>query len=180
MRKSYATVDGALCVTVSIHARHYWRAKPLIEVSYVQLDGGFNPRPSLLAGETDPDEAFGELAAKFQSTPVITGGRNFYLIARKYCKASFNPRPSLLAGETNQMACIQTDSNCFNPRPSLLAGETGYNFQDSKAKRVSIHARHYWRAKPCVGAVSAGHAGFQSTPVITGGRNNGWPKNSPP
>ncbi len=65
----------------------------------------------------------------FQSTPVITGGRNRPLFGTSYGHLSFNPRPSLLAGET-RTGCNHYVNvcGCFNPRPSLLAGETGAKF----------------------------------------------------
>ena len=36
----------------------------------------------------------------------------------------------------------------FNPRPSFLAGETRDDRSSRFVLRVSIHARHFWRAKP--------------------------------
>ena len=84
---------------VSIHARHYWRARP----SWAFI------RPIL---------------AEFQSTPAITGGRD-------------QPMPG--SGSTR---------SSFNPRPPLLAGETGNHGGPRCADPVSIHARHYWRARP--------------------------------
>ena len=82
----------------------------------------FNPRPSLLAGETR-DEDIVKAALMFQSTPVITGGRN------------------------STAKVVHTLWDCFNPRPSLLAGETAIPNTSAWVPAVSIHARHYWRAK---------------------------------
>ena len=107
---------------VSIHARHFWRAKPRQA----------NCRP--------PPRAF-------QSTPVISGGRNHA------CAAS-NARTSR-----------------FNPRPSFLAGETAVSARAKAESWVSIHARHFWRAKPERWPADRLQARFQSTPVISVGRN---------
>ena len=41
--------------------------------------------------------------------------------------------------------------------------------------KVSIHARHYWRAMPHCDLPWPGAAAFQSTPAITGGRCRPWP-----
>jgi len=58
--------------SVSIHAHHYWRRFP-----GRQRDGppcpGFNPRPPLLAA-IQAVNCSPRHAAKFQSTPTITGG----------------------------------------------------------------------------------------------------------
>ena len=60
---------------------------------------------------------------EFQSTPVISGGRN----------------PGLPASGITSVG--------FNPRPSFLAGETMRGLHAAAVERVSIHARHFWRAK---------------------------------
>ena len=108
---------------VSIHARHFWRAKrsPMrdgwrrksfqstpvisggrnnIKASVRAIPNGFNPRPSFLAGET-VRTLHQAHAIKFQSTPVISGGRNAERWMRYAEPSSFNPRPSFLAGETS-------------------------------------------------------------------------------
>ena len=59
----------------------------------------------------------------FQSTPAITGGRCVY-------------EPDLLPVEYMR----------FNPRPPLLAGDAEHATRLPHPPRVSIHARHYWRA----------------------------------
>ena len=87
------------------------------------------------------------LMYRFQSTPAITGGRD----------RAYWPR---------LRAC-----RCFNPRPPLLAGETARTGRGSGRADVSIHARHYWRARRAVSAVSLERQQFQSTPAITGGRD---------
>ena len=131
---------------------------------------------------------------EFQSAPAIAGGR---CPAREIMREGwpgFNPRPPLLAGD----ACSPYDSpDCavgFNPRPPLLAGDAIQCLQCGRQVRVSIRARHCWRAMPVTGSPVARHqavsirarhcwramplAGcsrhapemFQSAPAIAGGR----------
>ena len=83
----------------------------------------------------------------FQSTPAITGGRD------------------------RRAASRQARSHRFNPRPPLLAGETVGQRQQQVVQRVSIHARHYWRARHDLDPLASIDALFQSTPAITGGRD---------
>ena len=64
--------------------------------------------------------------AQFQSTPVISGGRATQRIGQADLQLCFNPRPSFLAGE-----------------PSVEPARCGVG-------RVSIHARHFWRASPAL------------------------------
>ena len=161
---------------VSIHARHYWRARPWA----VPIDLLANP---------------------FQSTPAITGGRDNQQGVLDVNRLCFNPRPPLLAGETRAWGPHGAGDRGFNPRPPLLAGETYTSSQNDPVTCVSIHARHYWRARPRIHAggrqsadvsIHARHywrarpistqrgvnlSPFQSTPAITGGRDmggHGW------
>ena len=131
--------------TVSIHARHCWRANrrensrhwpanefqstPAIAggrivqaLRFKCPTNGFNPRPPLLAGES----------------PVPVGNH-----AAHHC---FNPRPPLLAGESASDGPRPACRSCFNPRPPLLAGESRWDLIAAQARIVSIHARHCWRA----------------------------------
>ena len=130
---------------VSIHARHYWRASPLLLCGRVRPVSCFNPRPPLLAGEPW-EKAPGAGLAQFQSTPAITGGRA--RVARRRAEVS----------------------GCFNPRPPLLAGEPALFCRVLAHTVVSIHARHYWRASRRPGYCRPSGMLFQSTPAITGGR----------
>ena len=83
----------------------------------------------------------------FQSTPAITGGRD---------------QQGFVAG---------TGGAGFNPRPPLLAGETESSRNARRGYAVSIHARHYWRARRERPPASQNCESFQSTPAITGGRD---------
>ena len=63
----------------------------------------------------------------------------------------------------------------FNPRPPLLAGETPVARRRTGRLGVSIHARHYWRARQVFRNAIEANWLFQSTPAITGGRDTaGW------
>ena len=159
----------ARTAAVSIHARHYWRARHC-GGGAEPTEQSFNPRPPLLAGETIPSAVDVLCCAWFQSTPAITGGRDGLIDAQHLHKTSFNPRPPLLAGETRSTPPPQhrrvvsiharhywrarhdhqrydPAARCFNPRPPLLAGETRTVCHRCRPRIVSIHARHYWRAR---------------------------------
>mgnify|MGYP001237549605 CR=1 FL=1 len=61
---------------------------------------------------------------------------------------SFNPRPPLLAGESSLRPTTRPAGQGFNPRPPLLAGESVSAVALRIDNRVSIRARHCWRANP--------------------------------
>ena len=113
---------------VSIHARHYWRAR----LGQARVTGVLD---------------------WFQSTPAITSGRDWPRGRRGTAPGCFNPRPPLLAGETGSVSEVLVPNVGFNPRPPLLAGETCAHGDHVAQSSVSIHARHYWRARrdscPC-------------------------------
>ena len=108
---------------VSIHARHYWRARHHRDRSHVARSG------------------------------VSIHARHYWRARPAAYEAAegvqcFNPRPPLLAGETRRMLRRTRSNSCFNPRPPLLAGETYPQEPPHDRRSVSIHARHYWRARP--------------------------------
>ena len=86
------------------------------------------------------------VAQQFQSTPAITGERASILVTRSVTMA------------------------CFNPRPPLLASEPHNNQRCAHFTKVSIHARHYWRASRTTTGLTTPVKQFQSTPAITGER----------
>ena len=130
----------------------------------------------------------------FQSTPAVTGGRNGPQPGRPGTTGRFNPRPPLPAGETGLLTITgwkhwfqstpavtggrntgeahTPDVPCrFNPRPPLPAGETVRGEDFSTLAKVSIHARRYRRAKLQPDYGDGCNSQFQSTPAVTGGRN---------
>ena len=117
-----ATLGTACPASVSIHARHYWRASLCDHRPTAPRRTSYNPPPPLLAGEP---------RQRPRLNPQPKG---------------FNPRPPLLAGEPGFTLIAALFLCCFNPRPPLLAGEPDKTARFDAKKRVSIHARHYWRA----------------------------------
>ena len=145
-----------------------------------ELLTGFNPRPPLLAG--DALQGFGVAARinvsirarhcwrampstsappasrmRFQSAPAIAGGRCCRRDGARIRSGRFNPRPPLLAGDARVPASITAVCLCFNPRPPLLAGDANGRESWSEAFKVSIRARHCWRAmlRACSRAAAA-------------------------
>ena len=58
----------------------------------------------------------------------------------------------------------------FNPRPPLLAGDAQTRLVVLPCQRVSIRARHCWRAMRCCRVMLEAGSVFQSAPAIAGGR----------
>ena len=131
----------------------------------------FNPRPPLLAGETGTNGR-AIMIWMFQSTPAITGGRDRVRLIGWLGGWCFNPRPPLLAGETPQYI-VTAGASVFQSTPAITGGRDRRagatcsptsRFQSTPAITggrdaatcsavscsavVSIHARHYWRARP--------------------------------
>ena len=156
-------------LTVSIRARHCWRA--MHAVGHV-ADG----------------------LGQFQSAPAIAGGRCLTLPCSGEITNGFNPRPPLLAGDAPEIvpASLTQDvsiraRHCwramrlrhaqpgdpargFNPRPPLLAGDALRTRWRLDACEVSIRARHCWRAMLLPLVISRSRPMFQSAPAIAGGR----------
>ena len=107
----------------------------------------FNPRPPLLAGESQASNR------RSQRPHVSIHARHCWRANRTlFSDASvskcFNPRPPLLAGESPPVLLWLRMSCSFNPRPPLLAGESNTIANSNTTFKVSIHARHCWRANP--------------------------------
>ena len=106
---------------VSIHARHRWRAVLSSARRFA------SPRT-------------------FQSTPAIAGERCAsapYSPAPARC---FNPRPPSLASGACAVTRSRGSVSGFNPRPPSLASGARRHRLGADGERVSIHARHRWRA----------------------------------
>ena len=170
--RNLSGIRVSVLLVVSIHARHFWRAK--------QFTGGpplARPVVSIHARHFWRAKRAGQRDSvsgqSFQSTPVISGGRNATRLTAVAGSRCFNPRPSFLAGETvdyahlferhlfqstpvisggrnREPAGTRAPLRRFNPRPSFLAGETATPPGREYPRNVSIHARHFWRAKPQV------------------------------
>ncbi len=154
--ESFAPIQYRLGLSVSIHARHCWRAN--------------RSAPALFWAK-----------GWFQSTPAIAGGRIRPAAAPRSARVCFNPRPPLLAGESgcrvvggnvllvsiharhcwraNLHRCANgTLLVCFNPRPPLLAGES----------------------RCCGGFMSSEHGFNPRPPLLAGESSDGWPVLMPP
>ena len=158
---------------VSIHARHYWRARlswaarPLAVLM-------FQSTPAITGGRDWRQPHAALQRNRFQSTPAITGGRDALAVWSRCTAPGFNPRPPLLAGETPARSSRPTSLSLFQSTPAITGGRDGVpffvrpgagSFQSTPAitggrdpgrgagqrwpERVSIHARHYWRARQC-------------------------------
>ena len=106
---------------VSIRARHYWRAMPYLPIAHeVPRDVSIRARHYWRA-----------MREREQGRQL---GRRF------------NPRPPLLAGDAPRLIHGWWPTPCFNPRPPLLAGDAPATRALRRPHKVSIRARHYWRA----------------------------------
>ena len=83
--------------TVSIHARHYWRAMLF-----------------------DTVQTF--FAGAFQSTPAITGGRCTTPLGVMLAPSCFNPRPPLLAGDALNWQMQGANFGLFQSTPAITGG----------------------------------------------------------
>ena len=154
---------------VSIHARHCWRAnpsgiQPRVASTEFQstpaIAGGritletlaavtgccFNPRPPLLAGESDASFN-GDTISVVSIHARHCWRANPGLIAAAELEASFQSTPAIAGGR--------------------ILGKPGPRLLD---EGVSIHARHCWRANLPLAVHPAAVVVFQSTPAIAGGR----------
>ena len=153
----------------------------------------FNPRPPLLAGDAGPGPQGGggygvsirarhcwramldafrhrERIPLFQSAPAIAGGRCARSRPAWMARSCFNPRPPLLAGDAPAALGGLCDLAGFNPRPPLLAGDAHAVVDAAALHRVSIRARHCWRAMRACRWSARRRPRFQSAPAIAGGR----------
>ncbi len=132
---------------VSIRARHRWRA---IRVSAFHLPQ--TRQVSIRARHrwrAIPEGVRGgAMLEKFQSAPAIDGGRSLGRCDRFGLQDRFNPRPPSMAGDP-------PNRSATNSWP-----------------RVSIRARHRWRAIRGPDEAARPVASFQSAPAIDGGRSN--------
>ncbi len=131
---------------------------------------------------------------RFQSAPAIAGGRcrvigllqaqnGLVSIRARHCwrampsptpntrspSRCFNPRPPLLAGDDAGMDKLN-DLYKFQSAPAIAGGRCGSQAPGHGALRVSIRARHCWRAMLVLMVVTVLPMLFQSAPAIAGGR----------
>ena len=116
------------------------------------------------------------------------------IMSRLQASLSFQSAPAIAGGRCPVPASLQRRRGRFNPRPPLLAGDASARRGDGVGRRVSIRARHCWRAMPARALGKAGerkvsirarhcwramrwhgrraiwNVKFQSAPAIAGGR----------
>ena len=168
--KPAAQRHPAATVAVSIHARHFWRAKhahrrPWLRRAAVSIHARHFWRAKHIAA-----------MSSHQLQSVSIHARHFWRAKRQWRRHheppfGFNPRPSFLAGETSCPASAKPSASRFQSTPVISGGRNREAGRGQAATDVSIHARHFWRAKPRAWSAYTAHQAFQSTPVISGGRN---------
>jgi len=160
---------ASIQATVSIRARHCWRAMRHPEAQHMGN-------------------------AVFQSAPAIAGGRCKALTRAAFGARGFNPRPPLLAGDAHghgHIVAVQIVSirarHCwramlgalamngvtrsFQSAPAIAGGRCTWTAGGGYARTdVSIRARHCWRAMLITLDDSLAFRQFQSAPAIAGGR----------
>ncbi len=117
----------------------------------------------------------------FQSTPAIAGGRTAGKTTAQIINEAFQSTPAIAGGRT-LAAHRSTLKLCFsfNPRPPLLAGEPCFAHPAHQRRRVSIHARHCWRANPFSLGLGKLKACFNPRPPLLAGEPTLPPPPTPP
>ena len=130
---------------VSIRARHCWRAmRAGVVLGQQAVEVSIRARHCWRA--MPAAMAFSSGTHVFQSAPAIAGGRCMSGCRCPTCPPCFNPRPPLLAGDAPQ--CVGA---AHGDRVSIRARHCwrAMHFQlvaVAADQRVSIRARHCWRA----------------------------------
>ena len=155
--------------TVSIRARHCWRAMQLCSHQKVR-DGVFQSAPAIAGGRCVIWALTLFLRKRFNPRPPLLAGDAANEVSEGEIDRCFNPRPPLLAGDAHSTNPRSSRSNCFNPRPPLLAGDANGCQHHCWGAGVSIRARHCWRAMPVPLTPVPDVDVFQSAPAIAGGR----------
>ena len=107
----------------------------------------------------------------FQSAPAIAGGRINHPAHRHPINNCFNPRPPLLAGESADAPAKLPVQRKFQSAPAIAGGRIITETDPITGKpKVSIRARHCWRANPRRAQQWTHDMLFQSAPAIAGGR----------
>ena len=129
----------------------------------------FNPRPPLLAGD-----AFSAPLHRIVGVVSIRA-RHCWRAMRSVCFCGagwrlFQSAPAIAGGRCSGVAVHDISKHCFNPRPPLLAGDARPSGQSGRVQKVSIRARHCWRAMLVFRHYYTVDRVFQSAPAIAGGR----------
>ena len=156
----------------------------------------FQSAPAIDGGRSSVVAAAHHVASLFQSAPAIDGGRSCTARRRprtlqrvsirarhrwraihaeadrrRRYRCCFNPRPPSMAGDPLSDGAARRRAASFNPRPPSMAGDPDARGPAADKQRVSIRARHRWRAIRVLPGTSPGALRFQSAPAIDGGRS---------
>ena len=132
--------------------------------------GKFQSAPAIAGGRCRASCARPGTPCQFQSAPAIAGGRCGDTLNPPRTVVLFQSAPAIAGGRCTARRRRGRAPRCFNPRPPLLAGDASLLGHSSNLERVSIRARHCWRAMLQASADHARGAKFQSAPAIAGGR----------
>ena len=132
---------------------------------------GFNPRPPLLAGDAlrrnimtyqaivsiRARHCWRAMPCRMRHTPPLSAvsirARHCWRAMPCACWCAwqalrFQSAPAIAGGRCQAEPCEGPRGGSFNPRPPLLAGDAPCPFLNTARWKVSIRARHCWRAMP--------------------------------
>ena len=132
--------------TVSIHARHCWRARRQIGDS-IMFTLEFQSTPAIAGGRDAGCVDIGEVAGNVSIHARHCWRARPFLGVIAQLDVGFQSTPAIAGGRDRVIAIFTGDHVGFNPRPPLLAGETCVVISLEGPGIVSIHARHCWRAR---------------------------------
>ena len=153
---------------VSIRARHCWRAMRRT-AGRRGAGRGFNPRPPLLAGDAS-NQGSVDSNNRFQSAPAIAGGRCRKFWFRLHAAILFQSAPAIAGGRCR----YKGKELQYRGRVSIRARHCwramrGYSLHRQGGRRVSIRARHCWRAMPSWPVHRSCHCRFNPRPPLLAG-----------
>ena len=155
---------------VSIRARHYWRAMQAKPTACASTRS-FQSAPAITGGRCA--RSFDRVTAlnSFQSAPAITGGRCPAPSPSRSTRSLFQSAPAITGGRCLSPAIFTDFRQLFQSAPAITGGRClGLLHAQNQGVRVSIRARHYWRAMLDQSSTAPTQTLFQSAPAITGGR----------
>ncbi len=133
---------------VSIHARHCWRANPRTKTACGRAEK-FQSTPAIAGGRIPCSCCCVLLPVWFQSTPAIAGGRIPLMIISRDRLMMFQSTPAIAGGRILGHSGCGSLSGLFQSTPAIAGGRIPVQgFNQHLFSRVSIHARHCWRANP--------------------------------
>ena len=156
---------------VSIRARHRWRAIRGRLPDRADRARRFNPRPPSMAGDPPEGPRRAPVFQLFQSAPAIDGGRSGHGVGRQTARlpvsirarhrwraiqglrprrarpVSFQSAPAIDGGRSSLSFLGMRCRMLFQSAPAIDGGRSpGTRPRQAARARVSIRARHRWRA----------------------------------